>query len=95
VNSVKLNAALKQGLIVKVTGVSGTVKVTAGISKAVARKAKLGKKAMTVASGSGKAGADMRLKFTKRAAGRLAKLRSVKLTVRVAGGASKDVTLKR
>ena len=90
----KLKAALKSGLVVKVTGVSGTVKVTAGISKAVARKAKLGKKAMTVASGSAKAGADVRLKFTKRAAKRLAKLRSVTLTVKVAGGVSRTVTLE-
>ena len=67
-SSAKLKAALKQGLVVKVTGMSGTVKVTAGISKAVARKAKLGKRAMTVASGSAKAGADVRLKFTKQAA---------------------------
>jgi hypothetical protein len=94
VSSAKLRAALKSGLIVKVTGMSGTVKVTAGISKALARKAKLGKKAMTVASGSAKAGADVRLKFTKQAARRLVKLRSVTLTVKVAGGASRSVTLK-
>jgi hypothetical protein len=94
VSSAKLKTALKKGLVVKVTGVPGTVKVTAGISKAVARKAKLGKKAMTVASGSAKAGADVRLKFTKQAAKRLAKLRSVTLTVKVAGGASRTVTLK-
>jgi hypothetical protein len=94
VSSAKLKAALKKGLVVKVTGMSGTVKVSAGISKSVARKAKLGKKAMTVASGSAKAGADVRLKFTKRAAKRLAKLRSVTLTVKVAGGASRSVTLK-
>jgi hypothetical protein len=91
VSSAKLKAALKRGLVVKVTGMSGTVKVTAGISKAVARKAKLGKKAMTVASGSGKA--SVRLKFTKRAAKRLAKLRSVALTIK-AGSVSRTVTLK-
>jgi hypothetical protein len=94
VSSAKLKAALKKGLVVKVTGMSGTVKVTAGISKSVARKAKLGKKAITVASGSAKAGTAVRLKFTKRAARRLAKLRSVTLTVKVAGGASRSVTLK-
>jgi hypothetical protein len=94
VTSAKLKAALKRGLVVKVTGVSGTVKITAGISKSVARKAKLGKKAMTVASGSGKAGSAVRLKFTKKAASRLAKLKSVKLTIKVAGGASRSVTLK-
>src|SRR4051812_5555477 len=33
VSSAKLKAALKSGLVVKVTGVSGTAKVTAGISK--------------------------------------------------------------
>jgi hypothetical protein len=93
VASTKLKAALKKGLVVKVTGVPGTVKVTAGISKSVARKAKLGKKAMTVASGSAKAGTDVRLKFTKKAASRLAKLRSVTLTLK-AGGASRTVTLK-
>jgi hypothetical protein len=93
VSPAKLKAALKQGLVVKVSGMSGTVKVTAGISKAVARKAKLGKRAMTVASGSAKAGAGVRLKFTKRAARRLAKLRSVTLTVE-APGVSRTVTLK-
>ncbi|WP_028062301.1 PD40 domain-containing protein [Solirubrobacter soli] len=93
VNGAKLKAALKSGLVVKVTGVPGTVKVTASISKSVARKAKLGKKAMTVASGSAKAGADVRLKFTKQAAKRLAKLRSVTLTVN-GGGVSRTVTLK-
>jgi hypothetical protein len=93
VASAKLKAALKKGLVVKVSGATGTVKVTAGISKSVARKAKLGKKAMTVASGSAKAGADVRLKFTKKAAKRLAKLRSVTLTVKAAG-VSRTVTLK-
>jgi hypothetical protein len=93
VGSAKLKAALKKGLVVKVTGVTGTVKVTASISKSVARKAKLGKKAMTVASGSAKAGAEARLKFTKRAAKRLAKLRRVTFTIK-AGGASRSVTLK-
>jgi hypothetical protein len=93
ISSAKLKAALKKGLVVKVTGMTGTVKVTAGISKSVARKAKLGKKAMTVASGSAKAGADVRLKFTKQAAKRLAKLRSFTITVK-AGGVSQMVTLK-
>jgi hypothetical protein len=93
VSSAKLKTALKKGLVVKVTGATGTVKVTAGISKSVARKAKLGKKAMTVASGSAKAGADVRLKFTKKAAKRLAKLRSLTLTIKGAG-ASRTVTLK-
>ena len=97
--SAKLKAALKRGLVVRVTGVSGTAKVTAGISKSVARKAKLGKRALTVGTGSAKAGADgsasVRVKFTRRAAARLAKLRSVTLTVRLASGLSRTVTLRR
>ena len=99
VGSAKLKAALKSGLVVRVTGVSGTAKVTAGISKSVARKAKLGKRALTVGTGTAKAGADgsasVRVKFTRRAAARLAKLRSVTLTVRLASGLSRTVTLRR
>jgi Tol biopolymer transport system component len=99
ISAAKLKAVLKQGLPVKLTGVSGSQKVSASISKSVARKAGLGRKALTVASGTAKAKADgtvsIRLKFTARAASRLAKLRTVVLTVKVAGGPSRTVTLKR
>jgi hypothetical protein len=99
VGAAKLKAALKQGLTIKLTGVSGSQKVTAGISKSVAKQAGLGRKALTVASGSAKGKADgtasVRVKFTTRAASKLAKLRSVRLTIAVAGGPSRTVTLKR
>jgi hypothetical protein len=97
---VKLRRALAKGFVVRVGNVTGTVKLTARISAATAKRAKLGRKAITVASGSGQAGAggeaQVRLRFTKRAARALKRLRSVKLTVAVAGGdARKTVTLRR
>lgn len=95
--STKLARALSKGLVVQVGGASGTVRVTASVSAAVAKKAGLGRKAVTVASGSAKARggkARVTLKFTKAKARKLRRLRSLPLTLRLADGRTKTVTLK-
>jgi hypothetical protein len=94
----KLGAALEKGLTIRVSNAgSGSVTLTATISAATARKAKLGKKATTVAGGSAKASggsATVRLRFMKAAVKRLGRLRSVPLTISGAGSSTK-VTVKR
>ncbi len=86
VKKVKLAKALKSGLRVTVSGVTGTVKLTA----------KRGSK--TVASGSAKASksgkATVKLRFTKAARKALKRKRSVKLKIS-GGGVSLTYTLKR
>jgi hypothetical protein len=86
VKAAKLKAALAKGLKVTLTGVSGTVRVTASEKKRV------------VARGSAKAKAGtavVTIRFTKSAAKRLKKLRRVTLTVRASGAPARTVTLKR
>ena len=93
----KLGPTLKKGLAVTVAGASGKVSLTATVPAGVARKAGLGKGATKVASGSttaSGANATVRLRFTPKAARKLAKLGSVAL--RISGpGASTTTTLKR
>jgi hypothetical protein len=92
----KLGPTLKKGLAVTVAGASGKVTLTATVPAGVARKAGLGK-ATKVASGSTTATggtATVRLRFTAKAARKLAKLGSV--TLRVTGlGVATTATLKR
>lgn len=87
VKPVKLKAALAKGLKVSLTGVSGTVKVSALVKKRV------------VGRGSAKAKADgtavVTVRFAKRGVKQLKRLRRVTLTLRVSGGPAKAVTLKR
>jgi len=86
VSAAKLKSALAKGLKVTLTGVSGTVSVTAS------------EKQRIVARGSAKAKngtAVVTLRFTKSAAKRLKKLRRVTLTVRASGAPAKAVTLRR
>jgi hypothetical protein len=82
----KLRTALAKGLKVTLSGVSGTVRVTASAKRRV------------VGSGRAKAKADgtatVTVRFTKSGVKRLKKLRRVTLTVRLAGGPSRTVTLK-
>jgi hypothetical protein len=94
----KLAVALKQGLTVRVRNAgTGSVKLTATVSAATARKAKLGKRATKVASGSAKArggSATVRLRFTKTAVKRLRRLPTVSLTI-AGAGARTTATVKR
>jgi hypothetical protein len=94
----RLRTALRKGLAVTVTGASGTVEVTAKVSKATAKRARLGKRAVSVARGKATAAqgtAKVTLRFTKRAARRLKTLRSVKLTLALTGTkVTATVTLK-
>jgi hypothetical protein len=93
----KLLPTLKKGLPVTVTGASGKVALSATVPAGIARKAGLGKAATKVASGSATAAAGtatVRLRFTTKAARKLAKLGSV--TLRVTGpGVATTATLKR
>lgn len=92
----KLRAALKKGLLLNATGIPAGTKVTASIAKAVAKKAKLGRKAMVVAKGSVDSGSKVRLRFTKRTAKKLGKLKTVPLKVSSGGGikAGLKITLR-
>jgi pyruvate/2-oxoglutarate dehydrogenase complex dihydrolipoamide acyltransferase (E2) component len=86
VSAAKLRSALAKGLKVTLTGVSGTVSVTAS------------EKQRVVARGSAKAKngtAVVTVRFTKSAARRLKKLRRVTLSVRASGAPAKAVTLRR
>jgi len=80
----RLRTALRRGLRVRVggSGTGGTVKVRAVVG------------GRTVATGSGKAGSSVLLRFTKPARRTLAARRSVQLKL-VAGATVKTVTLKR
>lgn len=93
----KLVPTLKKGLAVNVTGASGKVALTATVSAGVARRTGLGKAATKVASGSATAvagNASVRLRFTPKAARKMAKLGSVAL--RISGpGVATTTTLKR
>ena len=93
----KLGPTLKKGLAVTVTGASGKVALTATVPAGVARKTGLGKAATKVAAGSATAvagNATVRLRFTPKAARKLAKLGSVAL--RICGpGVATTTTLKR
>lgn len=93
----KLGPALKRGLAITVTGATGKVALTATVPAAVARRTGLGKGATKVASGSAQATAGtatVRLRFTPKAARRLARLGSVQL--RIAGaGTTLTTTLKK
>jgi hypothetical protein len=93
----RLGPALKKGLAVTVAGASGKVTLKATVPAGVARKAGLGKAATKVASGSATAtgaGTTVRLRFTPKAARKLAKLGSVQL--RITGpGVATTTTLKR
>jgi hypothetical protein len=98
----RLRSALSAGLKVRVGGVKprATVRVTLVLSAAAARRAGLagGRRAVTIAAGSAKAGArgsaTVRLRFTRAARRRLARAAAVRATLR-AGGASRTVTLRR
>ncbi len=97
VTKAKLAAAVKRGLVVRVTNGSGRVTVTATVSAATARKAGLGRRAVKVASGTATTsggGATVRLRFTKAAAKRLPRLPKAVLTIKGAC-ASATATLKR
>jgi hypothetical protein len=93
----KLGPTLKKGLTVTVAGASGKVALTATVPAGAARKTGLGKAATKVASGSAIAkGATttVRLRFTAKAARKLARLGSVQL--RISGvGVATTATLKR
>jgi hypothetical protein len=93
----KLGPTLKKGLTVTVAGASGKVALIATVPAAIARRAGLGKGATKVASGSATAtggNASVRLRFTPKAARKLAKLGSVPLRISGAG-ATTTTTLKR
>jgi hypothetical protein len=98
----RLRAALKKGLRITVRcSERCTVQATAGIAKALAKRVRLGKKAVIVARGRGAArsagNAAVVLKFTAAAARRLATLRTaaLRLTALVAdtSGNSRTVSL--
>ncbi len=93
----KLGPALKKGLLVAASGVSGKVTLTATIPAAVARKTGLGRSATKVASGTASAqggSASVRLRFTPKAARKLARLGSVRLQI-AGAGTTTTTTLKR
>lgn len=83
----RLGAALRSGLTVRVSGAEGRVVLAATVPAAVARKAGLtaGRGAVVVArgavAGDGAGDATARIRFTPAARARLARLRSVRLTV--------------
>jgi hypothetical protein len=93
----KLGLTLKKGLTVTVTGATGKVALTGTIPAGVARRTGLGKGATQVASGAATAvggNASVRLRFTPKAARKLARLGSVAL--RISGpGVATTTTLKR
>ncbi|MDW5592737.1 hypothetical protein VSS74_00210 [Conexibacter stalactiti] len=95
----KLAVALRRGLPVTVRGASGTVRLRATITAKTARGAGLGRKPLVVASARltarGGRAATVRLRFTKAARTRLAKLRTLPLTLTAGGGVSAKVVLKR
>jgi len=93
----KLGPTLKKGLAVTVSGATGKVALTATVPAGLARKTGLGKGATKVASGSATAAggnASVRLRFTPKAARKLAKLGSVPLRITGVGIAA-TTTLKR
>ncbi len=97
VGAAKLSSALRRGLVVSVSGATGKVTLSATVAAPVARKAGLGGKATKVASGSATAAggsASVRLRFTPKAARKLARLGVVKLRITGAGTAT-TATLKR
>lgn len=94
----KLGPTLKKGLAVSVSGASGKVALTATVPAGVARKAGLGKSATKVASGVATASdgnATVRLRFTPKAARKLARLGSVPLRISGPGVATTTITLRR
>jgi hypothetical protein len=96
----RLAAALKKGLTVKVTNAGiGGVRVSARVSAATARRAKISGKGRIVGTGSAAARdgvATVRVKFAPPFVLKLRKLRSVPLTLSVAGGEARvALTLKR
>lgn len=97
VGGTKLGTALKRGLVVTVSGVSGKISLKATVTAGVARKTGLGRGATKVASGTAKAvggRASVRLRFTPKAARKLARLGAVRLQVAGAGTMT-AATLKR
>jgi hypothetical protein len=94
-----LTVALRKGLPVTVRNATGTVRLTATLPRRTARRAGLGRRAVTVATGRGTARsgrATVRLRFTRTAARRLRRLRTVTLTVASRDGAvRRSVTLRR
>jgi len=101
--SARLRTVLKSGATVKVTGaVAGRrVSVAFVLSASVARKHGLtrGKRAVTVATGTAeatKAGtATVRVRFTRIARARLAKAKSVPVSVQATGAKTRTVTFRR
>jgi len=89
----KLKTALKKGLLLDVTELPAGTKVTGTIAKATAKRAGLGSKVTVVARGAVNGKSKARLKFTKKAARRLARLKSLALKVR-AGGTTRKITLR-
>jgi Ca2+-binding RTX toxin-like protein len=89
--SQRLRQALRAGLRVTVPGTAST-KVTATVDKSTARRLGLGRKATVVARGAG--AGTVKLRFTMKARKRLARVGSVKLTIR-AGSLTKSVTLRK
>ena len=100
VGRVRLRTALRRGFLVSVTGLpAGRVTVVATVSRSTARRLRLSRRAVTVASGRGRASAagnaQVRLRFTRAAKRRLGRARSVKLTLAVRGTtARRTVTLR-
>lgn len=97
----KLLTALKRGLKVETKNAPAGVKVvvTLSLDKKTAKRAGLGKKAITVATGTAKANAKGvatgSVRFTKKAAAKLKRLKTVTLTLGSAGAKAKAITLRR
>ena len=95
----RLRKAIRRGLEMTVRNATGTVRVVARVNKRTARRAGLGRKAVTVAQGTAQAepGATrVRLRFTPRAAKALKRTRRVRLAVGVVGSdARTKLTLVR
>ena len=93
----KFKAALKQGLVVKVTGL-GDGQGDGGdfqVGRARASSAQGADRGEREREGRRRRDGEREVKFTKRAAGKLAKLRSVKFTIRGRRRRARTVTLKR
>jgi len=94
------SASRVKGAAVKVT-CSGRCRVTAtlSISKNVARKARLGSKAVTIGTARGtltKAGSkSVRVKLTRKARGRLARMKSVRATLKLAAADASGKTTRK
>lgn len=103
VGGARLRSVLRSGLTIRVKGVRAGAKLHATLQLAgpAARKLGLarGTRAVTVAGGDAKAGAagtaTLKLRFTKLASRRLARVKTVKLTLRASGAAARTLTLKR